>query len=561
MAELTWTTKSVVGARAVLEVSTGGGEPEKFMLPSRDTARPDVLDMLDRAVSMYPDLREHRPAIESAVRGDDEWPEPLSLDDLEELRPVPQPPLHALPSEIRPWLKDAAGRIGCPIEFMIVADVVARSSLAARWVAIQPKRLDDWKVVPNLWGCIVGTPGAMKSPAFTEALRFVQEFEDAAGPENQDAREKHAHRLEVAKQVRAVNSATIKEQLAEGKPPAVVSSDSSLVVAEPEPPAQTRFVTNDPTIESLQCIVNDNRSVLLFRDELVGWIASLGKKGQEHARSAYLEMWSGNQKSSVDRLSRGHQRVEGSVAVLGGIQPDPLRRHLADVARTPAGDDGMLQRFQAVVWPSWKVRKGVDRAPDVGALDRAREAYQHTKAPPAEVVAHGDRPHVVKFDAAAQDRFDQWFDEIHEELARPMPERVESAVSKQRSFVPSLALLNWLADGAPASGVGLSHIENAIELGRFFFRHALRVLHVEDPVARDALRVEDKIREREDRLGKVTKREIARWLNSDNTRASAVVELLVERRLLLPESKPTTSKGGRPTTVFIPNGKWMGAAP
>jgi putative DNA primase/helicase len=43
----------------------------------------------------------------------------------------------------------------------------------------------DWLELPNLWGCIVGRPGAMKSPAMMEALKPLHRLELEAHAENE----------------------------------------------------------------------------------------------------------------------------------------------------------------------------------------------------------------------------------------------------------------------------------------------------------------------------------------------------------------------------------------
>ena len=58
-------------------------------------------------------------------------------------------------------------------------------AVIGRQCGIFPKQHDDWLVIPNLWGAIVGRPGLMKSPALTQALKplerlAVQAMEAAA---------------------------------------------------------------------------------------------------------------------------------------------------------------------------------------------------------------------------------------------------------------------------------------------------------------------------------------------------------------------------------------------
>src|SRR5918995_6989567 len=75
-----------------------------------------------------------------------------------------------LPDAFRGWVEDVAERMQVPPDFVAAPLMVAFSTVVGRQVGIRPKREDDWLVVPNLWGAIVGSPGLLKSPALKEAL-------------------------------------------------------------------------------------------------------------------------------------------------------------------------------------------------------------------------------------------------------------------------------------------------------------------------------------------------------------------------------------------------------
>lgn len=47
---------------------------------------------------------------------------------------------------------------------------MAVSTVVGRKFTIHPKQHDDWTVVPNQWGVIIGRPSAMKTPALKQAL-------------------------------------------------------------------------------------------------------------------------------------------------------------------------------------------------------------------------------------------------------------------------------------------------------------------------------------------------------------------------------------------------------
>ena len=94
--------------------------------------------------------------------------------------PVPALPSKLIPEPLRPWLVDIAERASLPLEFVTCPALVALSAVIGRKVGICPKRFDDWLVVPNLWGGIVGKPGVMKSAAISEPTKPLKELANKA---------------------------------------------------------------------------------------------------------------------------------------------------------------------------------------------------------------------------------------------------------------------------------------------------------------------------------------------------------------------------------------------
>src|SRR5688572_12386123 len=90
------------------------------------------------------------------------WPEPTPL-------PSTLPSVEAfcpslLPEQLRLWTLDIAERMQCPLDFAAIPAMIAAGSLIGRRIGTRPEAKTDWTEVANLWGCIVGRPGAMKSP-------------------------------------------------------------------------------------------------------------------------------------------------------------------------------------------------------------------------------------------------------------------------------------------------------------------------------------------------------------------------------------------------------------
>src|SRR5215471_9576486 len=109
---------------------------------------------------------------------DDAWPDPDPLPaELPDVEPFD---FDLLPTSLRPWIEDIAERVQCPPDYPAVGAIVSLASVIGRKVAARPKAMDDWYELPNLWGCIVGRPGVLKTPALAEAMRPLHRLEAKA---------------------------------------------------------------------------------------------------------------------------------------------------------------------------------------------------------------------------------------------------------------------------------------------------------------------------------------------------------------------------------------------
>ena len=111
-----------------------------------------------------------------------EWPDPKPLHV--ELRSVAKLQAEMIPEPLRPWITDIAHRMQCPLDFVAAPAVCMAGSAIGAGCAIRPKEKDNWSVVPNLWGGVVGRPGTMKSPAIEEAFRPLKQLEYRAQKEH-----------------------------------------------------------------------------------------------------------------------------------------------------------------------------------------------------------------------------------------------------------------------------------------------------------------------------------------------------------------------------------------
>ena len=506
---------------------------------------------------------EESPRLESNALESAQWPKPAglptALPDVQRFDPS------LLPETLRPWIADVADRMQCPPDFPAAAAVVCVSAVVGRQVAIRPKAMDDWTVVPNLWGTIVGRPSLLKTPALAEPMKMLESLEAKAREAFEadearyraecaiaEAEAKHA-KAELSKAVKAGDNLRVQAFAMEA-------------VQEPEPPARRRYLTKDSTVEKLGELLRDNpRGILVFRDELVGFLQSLDREGREGSRAFYLEAWNGTGAFTFDRIGRGTVEIAAAcISVLGGIQPGPLASYLAGAIKGEAGDDGLLQRFQVAVWPdppaTWR---NVDRLPNRAAREAARGVFERLDTlDTANIGASqedGERLPWLRFDANAQREFDAWREALEQRLrAGELHPALEAHLAKYRSLAPSLALLFHLADNPEGGPVGVPSLVRALAWCEYLESHARRLYAPALAPGMDAARELDR------RLASLpdpfTAREVYRhgWraLDREGTEAALVI---LEDFGRIRAQRTESPQGGRPTTTYHVHPELRGA--
>ncbi len=409
------------------------------------------------------------------------WPEPRPIPD--DLPPVKAFDSALLPETIRPWIVDIAERMQCPPDFPAVAAMLALSGLLGRKIAIRPKQKDNWTVIPNLWGMLIGRPSLMKSPPMKEAMRPIRRMTNEALAEYESKVSEHVANQEFyAVQIKLTKD-KIAKALKNGEDTETLKAELRQYL-QPEQPRRRRYTVNDTTVEALGQILAENpNGVILERDELMGFLKSLERAGQEGARAFFLEAWTGDGAFETDRIGRGNVRINGvCLGVIGTIQPGPLGLYLNQALHGGTGDDGLMQRFQLAVWPDdpgpWRV---VDRWPDQDACAAAFEVYRRFDALQASAIGASPDPFgdsvipFLRFGEDAQHRFFEWMTtrENHLRSGHEYP-ALESHLTKYRKLIPALALIIHLAEGNEGP-IGLDALDRSIGWGDYLESHARRI--------------------------------------------------------------------------------------
>ena len=237
----------------------------------------------------------------------EEWPEPVPIKHT--LRPVPSLPLSIIPGPYQEWIEDTCHRMQCPLDFVAVASIVMTGSIIGAGCGIKPKRLDDWIVIPNLWGGAIARPSVLlKTPALEQALSPLRLLEKSAKDAYDAEADIYDAELAAYKAKRdALQNDMKKAYGGKGELSDFEDAKESFKSLEkPETPTWKRYKTNDATIEKMAVLLSENpRGILLYRDELVGLLSAWEKEGNETNRAFYLEAWNGYGTFTADRIGRG----------------------------------------------------------------------------------------------------------------------------------------------------------------------------------------------------------------------------------------------------------------
>jgi putative DNA primase/helicase len=324
----------------------------------------------------------------------------------------------------------------------------------------------------------------MKTPAISQVVKFLNSLEQQSTRTFKQARAEYERSNEI-QLMDAENARRLaKEMMKKGAREEAERKLSEIPELGPGP-TRTRYIVNDTTVEKLGEILSENpNGVILVRDELVGFLKGLDKPGNDTQRAFMLEAWNGEGRFVYDRITRETVEIDAAcVSIFGGIQPGPFSSYLKDALVSGSGDDGLMQRFQLVVWPDVPLEwRNVDRWPNMAAKEQMRRAFHFLSTVDSSL---GERDEFdpdgipfLRFEDDAQALFDSWREELEPTLRRGAEHAaIESHLSKYRSLIPSLALICHLVD-AGSGPVSRDALTRALKWGRYLETHARRIYSV-----------------------------------------------------------------------------------
>lgn len=473
-----------------------------------------------------------------------------------------------IPEPLRPWLADVSHRMQTPPDFATVSALVIIGSIIGAGCAIRPKRLDDWEVIPNVWGACIGRPSVMlKSPSMSEATKLLDRLQADYGERyKQENAGAEFDGLATKAMLDDVKGQLSKAAKGAGKDRAVNPDDIAKLKADfleltqnaTSEPVRRLFKTNETSIQSMTVLQNQNpRGILVFRDELVALLAKWDRDDGADERAYFLEGWNGNGSYTDCKIGRGTTEAKQiCISLLGGIQPDKLRRYLYEALQ--GNNDGLLQRVQLAVWPdepqNWQL---VDTNPNKTDQQRAYAILQALAELDfnqcgAMQGEYDNRPY-FRFDDAGQAVFNEWLTELQTiKLKQEENPLMVEHFGKFRSLMPSLSLIFHcidIADGKANGSISAAAARMAVEWCKYLESHARRIYAMaESPEHEAAVRLAAKIKVGCLPTPFTSKTVYDKGWHGLKVRheVEAGCSVLVDNNWLMMERKPATGNRGRP---------------
>jgi hypothetical protein len=268
----------------------------------------------------------------------------LSLMELLDFKTYPT---ETFPEPFRGLIRAGSAALRVDESFIGTAVLPVLASAIGNLAVIELK--NGWTEPSILWAGFVGDSGTLKSPTLDLALNYIR------------ARQSHAFAVYGEEQKtyelekKEYDAACKQRKRGENRP------------AEPVAPICDRYYCSDVTIEALADRLSQApRGLLVCRDELSGWFASFdayrGGKGMLDI-SHWLGLY-GARDLVVDRKNKEQKTLfvkRGNVSIVGGIQPEILRRSLT----AESYDSGLVPRL-LLCWPPKRGKRWTEATIDKG---------------------------------------------------------------------------------------------------------------------------------------------------------------------------------------------------
>ncbi len=327
-------------------------------------------------------------------------------------------PVEAFPDRIQNVINCFWECFQLPIDYHASSILVAASTTIGNAFAVRYKR---GQVYPaNIYMAIVGPPGIGKTPAINFGMYPIKSIEKQYRKLHESAYDDWQQKAFIARN--------------QGNP----------APAEPEP---QEIVVVDATVESVnKTLVSNPKGVVLWQDELMGWIKNMNSYRKGADLEYYTSGWSGSP-IKVNRTGKGIIWIEHPfINAIGGVQPDILKNMVAGERR----ENGFTDRILFAYPDFFQIPHENDVEPD----DTVYELYQGVidflnKLPNDFEVEHmsngAQKVRVyrreIAFTTDARKHYIKYIDQLTDEQNQCEENQLKGILSKMKQYTARFALV------------------------------------------------------------------------------------------------------------------------
>jgi hypothetical protein len=335
--------------------------------------------------------REAKRAWENATKGTTappprQWPK-LDASIMADDEPPPRLPLKLFPKRWQDYIEAAADHAGSPPDYVMLSllSVIGAALGNGRW----GQAWGNFTQPPIIWGAGIGHPSAAKSPGLIDVSQgAIAALETHLNQDWEERQRQH----DTDKAEAAALADRWKKEVDNAAKTGNAPPQRPDRAKEPEPLQKRRFAVRQATTQRLAPMMAANpRGLLLFRDELAGWLGEMDRynNGAGADRAFWLEAY-GGRRFTVDTVKDGDNAPmidHLSIGMIGALTVDKGRAAIAK-----QDNDGLGARF-LYVWPDPRkpsIPKG--EPPDAMLRDALLKIAALPWEPPEPVLLHFTQP-------------------------------------------------------------------------------------------------------------------------------------------------------------------------
>jgi len=211
---------------------------------------------------------------------------------------------------------------------------------------------------------------------------------------------------------------------------------------EVKEPSRKQFIVNDVTIEALADLHEENdNGVAVFKDELNGWLKDMNKYKPGSDLEFWLSCWSGEPATLTRKTAKSSFVEMPLIPVLGGVQPAIF----SQISTSENKDNGFLDRL-LLSFPDKEIEHYNRNSLNQEVLDwyegYTSNFYDQMRKTVLNYKFDMIDPKIVFFSDKADLEWERIFNNLSDmQNSDSVNEYVKSMLSKQKSYVPRLALI------------------------------------------------------------------------------------------------------------------------